>query len=222
MKLTLHHAHPWDLDPEGAITLQRRLAQLVKEEPWPQPPRSVGGVDMSVRGDQVQAAVVVLQLPELTPVDQATWRGQVEFPYIPGLLSFREVPAVLRTLEQLKTLPDVLMADGQGRAHPRRFGLACHLGVLLDWPTIGVAKSRLYGMHDEPSPEQGAYTPLRAGGDVLGVALRTRAQTRPVYVSVGHRATLNQAIALTLSCTIRYRIPEPTRRAHLLSKQKGE
>lgn len=219
MNLTLHHAHPWGLAPEEAIALQRRLAQRVREDPWPQAPRTVGGVDMSVRGDQVQAAVVVLQLPDLIPVDQATWRGPVEFPYIPGLLSFREVPAVLRALEQLETAPDVLMADGQGRAHPRRFGLACHLGVLLDWPTIGVAKSRLYGTHNEPAQERGAYSPLFGGAEVLGVALRTRVHTRPVYVSVGHRTTLDQAIVFTLACTTRYRIPEPTRQAHLLSKQ---
>lgn len=221
MNLTLHHAHRWNLAPEEAIALQRRLAQLVKEEPWPKPPRTVGGVDMSVRGDQVQAAVVVLQWPELTPLDQAIWRGRVEFPYIPGLLSFREVPAVLRALERLKTAPDVFLADGQGRAHPRRFGLACHLGVLLDWPTIGVAKSRLYGTHDEPPQERGAYAPLVAGEDVLGVALRTRVDTRPIYVSVGHRTTLEQAVAFTLACTARYRIPEPTRQAHLLSKQRS-
>jgi deoxyribonuclease V len=219
MSLTLHHAHPWNLSPVEAVALQRTLAPLVTETPWMHPPQTVAGLDMSVRGDQVKAAVVVLQLPELTMIDQAVWHGMVEFPYIPGLLSFREAPAVLRALEQLRVWPDLLVADAQGRAHPRRFGLACHLGVLLDWPTIGVAKSWLYGAHEPPAAEKGASSPLRKGEEVLGVALRTRANSRPVYVSVGNRTTLAQAVELTLRCAPRYRIPEPTRQAHLLSKR---
>ena len=222
MNLTLHHPHPWNLAPSEAIALQQRLAPLVVETPWARPPQSIAGLDMSVRGDEVKAAVVVLQLPELTVIEQATWHGRVEFPYIPGLLSFREAPVVLRALEQLHGWPDVLMADAQGRAHPRRFGLACHLGVLLDWPTIGVAKSWLYGTHESPLPERGASSPLRAGSEVLGVALRTRAGSNPLFVSVGHRATLAQAVELTLACAPRYRIPEPTRQAHLLSKRTGD
>ena len=174
---------------------------------------------MSVRGAEVQAVVVVLQLPDLSVVERAVWRGPVEFPYIPGLLSFREAPAVLRALERLSALPDLLMADAQGRAHPRRFGLACHLGVLLDWPTIGVAKSRLYGVHQAVPAVRGATAPLRAGSAILGMALRTRAGSNPVYVSVGHRADLAQAVEFVLACAPKYRIPEPTRQAHLLSKQ---
>jgi deoxyribonuclease V len=222
MTLTIHHAHPWQLTPHEAVALQRQLAPLVREEPLPQAPRTMAGVDMSVRGDQVQAAVVVLALPTLTIVDQAIWRGVVEFPYVPGLLSFRETPAVLRALEQLTTLPAVIMADAQGRAHPRRLGLACHLGVLLDWPVIGVAKSRLIGTFQEPPAEQGAHTPLTDRREIVGAVVRTRANAQPVYVSVGHRITLPQAIDLTLACTTRYRIPEPTRQAHLLSKRSGE
>jgi deoxyribonuclease V len=219
MNLTLHHAHPWKLSPAEAITLQQQLAPQVIETPWVRPPKTVAGLDMSVRGDEVRAAVVVLQLPDLKISEQAVWHGRVEFPYVPGLLSFREAPAVLRALERLSALPDLLMADAQGRAHPRRFGLACHLGVLLDWPTIGVAKSRLYGVHDPLPAERGASSPLRAGREVLGVALRTRTGSNPVYVSIGHRATLAQAVELVLACAPRYRIPEPTRQAHLLSKQ---
>ena len=147
MKLTLYHAHAWNVSPEEAIAVQRTLAPLVRQEPLLQALQTIAGVDMSVRGDQVQAAVVVLSLPELALVEQAIWRGPVEFPYIPGLLSFREAPAVLRALEQLQALPDVIMTDSQGRAHPRRFGLACHLGVLLDWPVFCVAKSKLTGVY---------------------------------------------------------------------------
>lgn len=219
MELTIHHPHAWDLSPEAAVQLQRSLAPLVHQEALSRPPQRIAGVDMSVRGDQVQAAVAVLSLPDLAVVEEATWRGGVEFPYVPGLLSFREVPAVLRALAQLSRLPDVIMADAQGIAHPRRFGLAAHLGVLLEWPTIGVAKSRLYGRFEEPGPEQGARSWLYDRKTIIGAVVRTRGNTQPVYVSIGHRVTLDEAVALTLACTTRYRIPEPTRQAHLLSRR---
>lgn len=220
MQLTIHHAHAWDVTSEAAVALQRQLAPLVREEPLPAPPQTIAGVDMSVRGDQVQAAVVVLQYPALAIIDQAIWRGNVEFPYVPGLLSFREVPAVLRALEQLTAMPDLIMCDAQGRAHPRRFGLASHLGVVLDWPTLGVAKSLLTGRHDEVGVTKGSHTPLRAGQEIIGAVVRSRDGVNPLYVSVGHRLTLTEAIDITLACTIRYRLPEPTRQAHLLSNQK--
>ena len=222
MKLTLYHAHAWNVSPEEAIAVQRTLAPLVRQEPLPEALQTIAGVDMSVRGDQVQAAVVVLSLPELALVEQAIWRGPVEFPYIPGLLSFREVPAVLRALEQLQALPDVIMTDSQGRAHPRRFGLACHLGVLLDWPVFGVAKSKLTGVYTEPASEPGAQTPLYSGKEVIGTVLRTRARANPVYISVGNHITLSEAVALTQACTKGYRLPEPTRQAHLLSKKQTD
>lgn len=222
MKLTLYHAHAWNVSPEEAIAVQRTLAPLVRQEPLPEALQTIAGVDMSVRGDQVQAAVVVLSLPELALVEQAIWRGPVEFPYIPGLLSFREAPAVLRALEQLQALPDVIMTDSQGRAHPRRFGLACHLGVLLDWPVFGVAKSKLTGVYTEPASEPGAQTPLYSGKEVIGTVLRTRARANPVYISVGNHITLSEAVALTQACTKGYRLPEPTRQAHLLSKKQTD
>ena len=222
MDWTIHHAHPWDVTLEAAVAIQRTLAPLVREEPLPQPPRTIAGVDMSVRGDQVQAAVVVLALPTLEIIDQAVWRGPVEFPYVPGLLSFREVPAVLRALAQLRIQPDLIMADAQGRAHPRGLGLACHLGVLLDWPVFGVAKSRLTGTYAEPTDVTGAQSPLLRAKAVIGAVLRTKAKTKPVYVSIGHRITLSEAVALTFACTTRYRLPEPTRQAHLLSKRIAE
>lgn len=218
MNLTLHHAHDWAVTPEEAVALQRQLAPLVREEPLSAPPQSIAGVDMSVRGDQVQAAVVVLRYPALTVIEQASWQGQVEFPYVPGLLSFREAPAVLRALQQLSTMPDLIMCDAQGRAHPRRLGLASHLGVLLEWPTIGVAKSLLIGHHDALPTAKGAHVPLCVGAETIGAVVRSRTDVNPLYISVGHRITLTEAIALTLACATRYRLPEPTRQAHLLSK----
>jgi deoxyribonuclease V len=220
MQLAIHHAHAWTVTPEEAVALQRQLAPLVREEPLSAPLQTVAGVDMSVRADQVQAAVVLLQYPALAIIDQAIWQGKVEFPYVPGLLSFREVPAVLRALEQLGTMPDLIMCDAQGRAHPRRFGLASHLGVLLEWPTLGVAKSLLTGTHGAVGATKGAHVPLRAGNETIGAVVRSRDQVNPLYVSVGHRLTLTEAIDITLACTTRYRLPEPTRQAHLLSRQK--
>lgn len=218
MQLTIHHAHAWDVTPAEAITRQRRLAPLVREEPLSVPAQTIAGVDMSVRGDHVQAAVVVLAYPALAILDRAIWQGKVEFPYVPGLLSFREVPAVLRALEQLATMPDLIMCDAQGRAHPRRFGLASHLGVLLEWPTVGVAKSLLTGLHGEVGATKGSHVPLRANNETIGAVVRSREGVHPLYVSVGHRLTLAEAIDITLACTTRYRLPEPTRQAHLLSK----
>ena len=221
MRLTLHHEHRWDLTPAAAIAVQRELAGRVREETLPAPPRTIAGVDMSVRERAVRAAVAVLSFPELALIERAVWEGPVEFPYVPGLLSFRELPALLRALEQLSTLPDLIMADAQGRAHPRRIGLASHLGVLLDQPVIGVAKSRLVGTYAEPGPERGAASPLLDGTEQIGAVLRTRAGVRPLFISVGHRVTLDDAVRLTLACATRFRLPEPTRQAHRLSRGEG-
>jgi deoxyribonuclease V len=219
MQLILHHPHPWDVSRTEAVAIQRDLAPKVREEALSRPIETVAGIDMSVREERVQAAVVVLRLPDLDRIDAAIWRGPVEFPYISGLLSFREVPAVLRALAQLRVVPDLLMTDSQGKAHPRRLGLASHLGVLLDMPAIGVAKTRLIGdPAGELSTEQGSHVPLLDRGEVVGALLRTRASVNPVSVSIGHRITLSEAIALTLSCTQGYKLPEPTRQAHLLSR----
>jgi deoxyribonuclease V len=164
--------------------------------------------------------VAVLRLPDLEVIDEAIHRCEVPFPYVPGLLSFREMPAVLPALEQLGTTPDVFVSDSHGRAHPRRFGLACHMGVLLDVPTIGVAKSILVG---EPQGElgikKGSRVPLVDDGETVGTVLRTRTEVNPVYVSVGHRCTLDDAADLMLDCSPTYKIPEPTRQAHKLSQQ---
>ena len=215
--LTLAHPHPWDLTPMEAVALQRELEPVVAETPLG-PVSTIGGLDVSVREDRVRAAVVVVRLPDFSIVDEAVWEGPVAFPYVPGLLSFREAPAVLPALEKLERLPDVLMCDAQGRAHPRRFGLACHLGVLLDHPTIGVAKSLLVGRYHDLGEAKGSTADLVHRGEVVGQAVRTREGILPVYVSVGHRATLADAVALTLATAPRFKIPEPTRLAHKHSR----
>ncbi len=219
MQSALHHDHPWDVTPKQAIRIQKQLAAEVESMPLEGPVETVAGIDVSIRGDTAQAAIAVLRLPELERVDEAIHRCDVPFPYVPGLLSFREMPAILPALERLSIQPDVLMTDSQGFAHPRRFGLACHLGVLLGWPALGVAKSRLTGTPaGELDTEKGAHVPLVDDGEQVGALLRTRTDVNPVYVSIGHRMTLDDAVRITLDCSPRYKIPEPTRHAHRLSQ----
>jgi deoxyribonuclease V len=219
MTVSLQHEHAWDVSPDEAKAIQRRLVDAVEPAPLPDDVGTVAGIDVSIRDDTAQAAVAVLSLPDLTVVDEAVHRCAVPFPYVPGLLSFRETPPVLPALEQLSTTPDVLMTDSHGRAHPRRFGFACHLGVLLDHPALGVAKSILVGEPACPlADEKGSRVPLVDEGETVGTVLRTRTDVNPVYVSVGHRLTLDDAVALTLACSPRYKIPEPTRQAHKLSR----
>ena len=217
MQIDLHHAHPWDVTPKEAVAIQRTLTEKVQEKPLPQPPKTIAGIDVSIRGNLAQAAIVV---PGLEVVDRAIHRAEVPFPYISGLLSFREVPVILPALEKLSFRPDVLMTDSQGRAHPRRMGLACHLGVLLDRPTFGVAKTRLTGHFEDLGTAKGSRAPLVHKDETVGVALRTRTGVKPVYVSVGHRITLEEAVELTLACAPTYKIPEPTRQAHHLSRKE--
>ncbi|WP_026370269.1 deoxyribonuclease V [Kallotenue papyrolyticum] len=212
----------WPTTAEAAIAVQQRLRAQVVSEDRLGPIRSVAGVDAGFRanGTITRAAVAVLSFPELALQAEAIAECATSFPYIPGLLSFREVPAVLAALAQLSTPPDVILCDGQGLAHPRRFGIACHVGVLLDRPTIGVAKTRLIGTHAPLADRRGAWQPLLDGNEVIGAVVRTRAGTRPLYVSVGHRISLPTAIRLVLQCTPRYRLPETTRRAHHLASRR--
>ena len=220
MEVDLQYQHDWDVSPDEAKRIQRRLAPAVRETPLPDTIETIAGVDVSVRDDTAQAAVAVLRLPDLAVVDEAIHRCEVPFPYVPGLLSFREMPAVLPALEQLDTTPDVFVTDSHGMAHPRRFGLACHLGVLLDVSTIGVAKSILVGEpQGDLGAEKGSRVPLIDEGETVGTVLRTRTNVNPVYVSVGHRCTLGDAADLILDCSPKYKIPEPTRKAHKLSRQ---
>jgi deoxyribonuclease V len=185
--------------------------------------RHVAGIDVGFEreGRITRAAVVVLRFPELVPVEQAVVRQRTRFPYVPGYLSFREIPAVLAALARLAVKPDLLLCDGQGYAHPRRFGLACHLGVLTNTPSIGVAKSRLIGEHDALAVEKGSWVPLRDQGEVIGAVLRTRTDVNPLYVSLGHRVSLRTAIRYVLACTTKYRLPETTRLAHRLASHDG-
>jgi deoxyribonuclease V len=179
----------------------------------------VAGIDVGFedQGATTRAAVAVLSYPDLKFCDHAIARRPTTFPYIPGFLSFREVPAVLDALETLKTLPDLLLCDGQGIAHPRRFGIACHLGILTNLPAIGVAKSRLVGKFGEVPDERGAWVPLTHKGETIGAVLRTRPGTKPLYISSGHRIGLDSAIAYVMGCTTKYRLPETTRHAHKLA-----
>lgn len=215
-------SHPWNLSATEAIAVQRELrAHLIPSDRLG-PVRRVAGVDVGfeVGGTVTRAAVAVLRYPELELLETAIARRPTTFPYIPGLLSFRELPAVLEALERLNEPPDLLLCDGQGIAHPRRFGIACHLGLLVDIPSIGVAKTRLYGTHEEPPDQRGAWTPLRADGEIIGAVLRTRTGVKPLYVSPGHRIGLETAVAYVMGCCARYRLPETTRHAHRLASGK--
>jgi deoxyribonuclease V len=206
--------HPWDVSPAEARGIQQQLCERVRVEPLASQPETVAGVDASLKGGVGRAAVVLFTYPELSPLQAATAEMSVSFPYIPGLLAFREGPVVLAALERLDVAPDVLMFDAQGLAHPRRVGLATHIGVLLNRPAVGCAKSRLCGTHVEPHEQRGSWSPLVDNDQVIGAVVRTRDHVRPVFVSVGHLVDLEGAISLVLGCTTKYRLPEPTRWAH--------
>jgi deoxyribonuclease V len=211
--------HPWDLTPAQAVDCQRALAHRVITAGKVDAIRRVAGIDVGFEDDNrvTRAAVAVLDYGDLTLETSAVARRPTTFPYIPGLLSFREIPAVLAALGELTVAPDIVLCDGQGLAHPRRFGIACHLGVLTDLPTIGVAKTRLIGEH-EPVPQiKGAWRPLTHKGERIGAVLRTRINTRPLFISLGHRIGLEEAIDVVMHCVTRYRLPETTRAAHRLA-----
>jgi deoxyribonuclease V len=225
----MHSLHEWDLSYAEARRVQTELARRVEFTALRREPRLIAGLDcaFSRDGRRTFAAAVVLQVVgsrgghaggtdsfEFKVVESASASQETRFPYIPGLLSFREAPACLEAVQRLTAQPDLFMIDGQGVAHPRRLGLASHLGLFLDKPTVGCAKSRLTGKFDEPGSEKGAWSPLRDGGEVVGAVVRTRSRVKPVFVSVGHKCRLEDAIRITLACATRYRIPEPTRLAH--------
>lgn len=214
----LIESRDWNLSPREAVKLQARLAPAVVECPLPDAVRLVAGLDLAFTPDKRSciAGVVLWDVLDERVVDQHLALTPVTFPYVPGLLSFREIPALLSVLKKLSSMPDVLMCDGQGVAHPRRFGLASHLGVLLDMPTIGCAKSRLIGTHDEPGLAKGDSVPLFDKEETIGRVLRTRDSVKPLYISIGHKADIESACHLVLACTTRYRLPEPTRLADRL------
>ena len=209
----------WSFSPEQAIALQQELRSQVIVTDQLGEVRYVAGVDVGfeAEGTITRAAVAVLNLDDLQVSDRAIARRPTTFPYIPGLLSFREIPAVVDALEKLTVRPDLILCDGQGTAHPRRFGIACHLGLIINLPTVGVAKSLLVGKHADLVDEKGRYQPLIHKGETIGVALRTRVGTKPVYISPGHRISLDSAIAYVMRCITKYRLPETTRHAHKLA-----
>jgi len=217
--MKIRRAHRFDVGYHEAVAFQEALRREVVRTGSLKDMRLIAGADVSYakRAATMYAAVVVLEWPSLNVVEEVTAEQQAAFPYIPGLLSFREMPALLAAFEKLRAKPDVIICDGHGVAHPRGFGIASHLGVLLDVPTIGCAKKRLVGEHAEPSVEKGSRTPLRLDGRTIGTVLRTRSKVRPVFVSVGHRIGLPSAVRVVLEAAVRYRVPEPTRLAHVLS-----
>lgn len=212
--------HSWPATAAEAETVQDRLRPLADlTSSGPADVRTVAGLDVAYTGDRLAAAVVVLDAATLEVVEEATALDRPAFPYIPGLFAFRELPALVTCLRALTRTPDVLVCDGHGLAHPRRFGLACHLGVLTGLPSIGVGKTRLVGSYDEPGGDRGSWSAVSDDGQVVGRALRTQTGVRPVFVSVGHRADLDTACALTLRLAPRHRLPETTRRADHLSRK---
>lgn len=212
--------HPWNLPPDEAQKLQRELSSRVIKEKTFESLRLVAGVDVGFKGDEAIAAVVVLRYPQMEVVETATAVVPVEFPYIPGLLAFREGPAAVAALSKLRHEPELLIFDGQGLAHPRRMGIATHIGLIFDRSSIGCAKSRLFGTHHEPGPRKGSYVHLYDGDEVIGAVVRTRDNVSPVYVSIGHRIDLDSAIEIVLNCCKGYRLPEPIRLAHQLASGK--
>lgn len=207
--------HNWDLTPQEAASIQKELRERLVLLWDGRQVTSVGGVDISIRIESARAALVVLRYPELTPVEAAVADAPLVFPYIPGLLAFREGPAVLAAWAKVTRKPDLLMFDGQGIAHPRGLGIAAQMGLWLERPTIGVAKSRLYGVHAEVGPRRGDRTDLLdKNRNVIGAVLRTRERTNPLYVSPGHLMDVEHAVEFALACCTTYRLPEPTRWAH--------
>jgi deoxyribonuclease V len=210
------HSHSWNVAPREAIEIQKRLRIQVTLQDELGNVDYVAGVDVGFEDDGkvTRAAIAVLGFPELNLFEISIARCKTTFPYVPGLLSFRELPAVLKAMEQLKQTPDIWLCDGQGYAHPRRFGIACHLGVLTGIPSIGVGKSRLLGTHQPVANQRGAWQPLLDNDEIIGAVLRTRVNVKPVYISVGHRICLESAIDYVMRCTNRYKLPETTRQAH--------
>ncbi len=217
--------HSWNLSYSQARECQEVLASKVRFTPLKKPPELIAGIDcaFSRDGKKIIAVVVVLKLPDFALVETTNALRKVTFPYIPGLLSFREAPVCIAAVEKLKSKPDIFIIDGQGIAHPRRLGLAAHLGLFFDRPTIGCAKSRLIGIYEEPPLQKGAHTLLKdkkgtpsTQYETIGAVLRTRTNVKPVFVSVGNKCLLKDAIEITLACAVKYRLPEPTRLAHQL------
>jgi len=210
---------PAAITPKEAVTLQRQLRQQVVLEDQFDEIELVAGVDVGFdkASNTGRAVVAVLRYDDLSLVESGQAEQELTFPYVPGLLSFRELPVILKALEELSVMPDIFLCDGQGTAHPRRFGIACHLGCIIGIPALGVGKSRLCGSYDEPGEEKGSVAELKDGDEVIGAVVRTRKGIKPVYVSPGHKISLETSIKVVLKCVTKYKLPETTRRAHALS-----
>lgn len=204
----------WDVTPAEARAIQAELAPRVVRTGNPENVRLIAGIDVALPPGHTRAAVVVDQYPDLTPVDVVTADCPLTFPYVPGLLSFREAPAIVAACEKMPLEPDLVIVDGQGLLHPRRIGLASHIGLILDRPTIGCAKSLLVGQHAPVGENRGDWEPIEDKGEIIGAAVRSRVGVKPIYVSVGNCIGLEPAITWVLRCCRRYRLPEPQRQAH--------
>jgi len=220
--MQVHNLHSWQVTTHEAIDIQRTLAAQVSTKSEIASPRLVAGVDISSPDADgiASGAVFVVSYPELTQVEVQVAQWKVDFPYVPGLLSFREAPLILAAFQQLSSTPNLILVDGQGIAHPRRLGLACHLGLFLNIPTIGCAKSRLFGKHTPVTKIKGSFAELRDGNEIIGAALCTKNGTNPIYVSIGHKVDLPCAIDWALRCCNGYKNPEPLRKAHLAAGEK--
>jgi deoxyribonuclease V len=215
--------HNWNLSPREAIEIQKQLAfEVVAEDKFDAPVKTVAGIDLGydVKNDTSRAVVVVLSFPELELLETNEALLPIQFPYVPGLLSFRETPVAIKALEKLTLTPDLILCDGQGLAHPRKFGIACHIGLIADVPTVGVAKSLLVGRFENLGETRGSIAPLIHKNEQVGVALRTKDQVQPVFVSVGHRISLETATEIVLQCAPKYRLPETTRLADKLASYR--
>jgi deoxyribonuclease V len=209
--------HAWDVNHAQARELQNQLAARVDRNSSKHCINKIAGIDVSITrfAGTGRAAIVVLDYPSLKPAETAVFESTIGFPYVPGLLSFREAPLIIEAWKQLKTRPDIIIMDGQGIAHPRRFGIASHLGLLLDTPTIGCAKSRLTGTHDIPAEKAGSFAYLTDAGETIGAVLRTKGGVKPLFISIGHKIDLAASIDIVLKCCRGFRLPEPTRMAHM-------
>lgn len=213
--MELRELNRWNLSPGEARAIQRTLAPTVIREGEPGRVDRVAGIDVALPGDDARAAVVVDAYPGLEPLQTVVADQPLVFPYVPGLLSFRELPAIIVALREITEIPDLIVVDGQGIAHPRRLGIASHLGLILNLPTIGCAKSLLTGRHDPVGPERGDWQPIRVGEELVGAAIRTRPRANPVYASIGHRVGFEAMVYWVLELSRGYRLPIPQRQAHL-------
>jgi deoxyribonuclease V len=215
--------HDWNLSPQQAMEIQKQFAyEVITEDKFDAPIKTVAGIDLGydVKNDISRAVVVVLSFPELELLESSEAKMPIQFPYYPSLLSFRETPVAIKALEKLNITPDMILCDGQGIAHPRGFGIACHIGLLANVPTIGVAKSLLVGKYENLGEERGSIAPLIYKKEQVGAVVRTKNKVQPLFVSVGHRVSLKTAVEIVLECAPKYRLPETTRLADKMASYR--